>query len=82
MMTLFPTVMLVMNLGSVGVMWFGGLRVDAGEMQIGQLTAFLQYLMQILMAVMMSTMMLMIAPRASVCAGRIREVLDLSLIHI
>ena len=76
MMTLFPTVMLVMNLGSVGVMWFGGLRVDAGEMQIGQLTAFLQYLMQILMAVMMSTMMLMIAPRASVCAGRIREVLD------
>jgi len=76
MMTLFPTVMLVMNLGSVGVMWFGGLRVDTGEMQIGQLTAFLQYLMQILMAVMMSTMMLMIAPRASVCAGRIREVLD------
>lgn len=76
MMTLFPTVMLVMNLGSVGVIWFGGLRVDAGQMQIGQLTAFLQYLMQILMAVMMSTMMLMIAPRASVCAGRIREVLD------
>ena len=75
MMTLFPTVMLVMNLGSVGVMWFGGLRVDTGEMQIGQLTAFLQYLMQILMAVMMSTMMLMILPRASVCAGRIREVL-------
>ncbi len=75
MMTLFPTVMFVMNAGSVGVMWFGGLRVDAGEMQIGQLTAFLQYLMQILMAVMMSTMMLMIAPRASVCAVRIQEVL-------
>jgi ATP-binding cassette, subfamily B, multidrug efflux pump len=75
MMTLFPTVMFVMNLGSVGVMWFGGLRVDNGEMQIGQLTAFLQYLMQILMAVMMSTMMLMILPRASVCAGRIKEVL-------
>lgn len=76
MMTLFPTVMFVMNLGSVGVMWFGGIRVDAGDMQVGQLTAFLQYLMQILMAVMMSTMMLMIAPRASVCAGRIIEVLD------
>ena len=75
MMTLFPTVMFVMNLGSVGVMWFGGIRVDNGEMQVGQLTAFLQYLMQILMAVMMSTMMLMILPRASVCAGRIREVL-------
>jgi len=76
MMTLFPTVGLVMNVGSVGVMWFGGIRVDNGEMQIGQLTAFLQYLMQILMAVMMSTMMLMILPRASVCAGRIKEVLD------
>jgi ATP-binding cassette subfamily B protein len=75
MMTLFPTVMFVMNAGSVGVMWFGGLRVDTGEMQVGQLTAFLQYLMQILMAVMMSTMMLMIAPRASVCAVRIQEVL-------
>nr|NLI50393.1 ABC transporter ATP-binding protein [Propionibacterium sp.] len=75
MMTLFPTVMFVMNAGSVGVLWFGGLRVDAGEMQVGQLTAFLQYLMQILMAVMMSTMMLMIAPRASVCAVRIQEVL-------
>lgn len=47
-------------------MWFGGLRVDAGQMQIGQLTAFLQYLIQILMSVMMSTMMLMIAPRAQV----------------
>ena len=76
MMTLFPTVMFVMNLGSVGVMWFGGIRVDTGGMQVGQLTAFLQYLMQILMAVMMSTMMLMIAPRASVCAVRIAEVLD------
>jgi len=76
MMTLFPTVMFIMNVSSIGVMWFGGLRVDSGEMQIGQLTAFLQYLMQILMAVMMSTMMLMMAPRASVCAGRITEVLD------
>ncbi len=75
MMTLFPTIMIIMNASSIGVMWFGGIRVDNGEMQIGQLTAFLQYLMQILMAVMMSTMMLMIAPRASVCAGRIQEVL-------
>ncbi|WP_300084123.1 ABC transporter ATP-binding protein [Propioniciclava sp.] len=75
MLTLFPVVQLVMTASSVGVMWFGGLRVDAGEMQIGQLTAFLQYLMQILMSVMMSTMMLMIAPRAQVCATRIQEVL-------
>lgn len=75
MLTLFPVVQFVMSASSVGVMWFGGLRVDAGEMQIGQLTAFLQYLIQILMSVMMSTMMLMIAPRAQVCAQRIQEVL-------
>ncbi|RXW31604.1 ABC transporter ATP-binding protein [Propioniciclava flava] len=75
MLTLFPVVQLVMSASSVGVMWFGGLRVDAGEMQIGQLTAFLTYLIQILMSVMMSTMMLMIAPRAQVCAQRIQEVL-------
>lgn len=72
---LFPFVMLVMNLGSVGVMWFGGMRIDAEQMQVGQLTAFLTYLMQILMSVMMSTMMVMMAPRAAVCAKRIMEVL-------
>ncbi len=76
MMTLFPTVMFIMNAASVAVVWFGGLRVDSGELQVGQLIAFMQYLMQILMAVMMSTMLLMMAPRASVCAGRIAEVLD------
>lgn len=76
MMTLFPTVMIIMNVSSIGVMWFGGHRVDAGELQVGQLTAFLQYLTQILMGVMMSTMMLMIAPRASISAKRIGEVLD------
>ena len=75
---LFPFVMFVMNMGSVGVMWFGGMRIDAGDMQIGQLTAFLQYLMQILISVMMSTMMLMMAPRAAVCANRIMEVLNTS----
>ncbi len=73
---LFPFVMLVMNLGSVGVMWFGAMRIDAGEMMVGQLTAFLTYLMQILMSVMMATMMVMMAPRAAVCAVRIMEVLD------
>ncbi len=78
MLTFFPIVQFVMTASSVGVMWFGGLRVEAGEMQIGQLTAFLQYLIQILMSVMMSTMMLMIAPRAQVCAVRIQEVLRTS----
>ena len=75
MLTLFPVVQFVMAASSVGVMWFGGLRVDAGEMQIGQLTAYLTYITMILMSVMMSTMMLMIAPRAQVCAQRIQEVL-------
>ena len=76
MAAIFPSVMLVMNLSSVAVLWFGGLRVDAGAMQIGSLTAFLSYLVQILMAVMMSTFMFMLLPRASVSADRIGEVLD------
>ena len=74
--TMFPVVMLIVNLSSVAVLWFGGHRVDSGEMQIGSLTAFLSYLMQILMSVMMGTFMLMMVPRASVCADRIAEVLD------
>lgn len=75
MSTLFPFVMLMMNLGSIGVMWFGAHRIMDGAIQVGQLTAFLTYLMQILMSVMMGTMMLVMAPRAAVCAGRIMEVL-------
>ena len=73
---LFPTVMLVVNVSSVAVLWFGGHRVDSGQLQIGQLTAFLTYLLQILMAVMMATFMAVMIPRASVCAERIGEVLD------
>jgi ATP-binding cassette, subfamily B, multidrug efflux pump len=73
---IFPVVILVLNVSSVAVLWFGGLRVDAGEMQIGALTAFLAYLLQILMAVMMATFIAMMIPRAAVCAERIAEVLD------
>ncbi|QYN34296.1 ABC transporter ATP-binding protein/permease [Pseudonocardia sp. DSM 110487] len=73
---LFPIVMLVLNLSSVAVLWFGAGRIDAGQMQIGALTAFLAYLIQILMAVMMATFMTMMIPRAAVCAERITEVLD------
>ncbi|MEA5053768.1 MAG: ABC transporter ATP-binding protein [Propionicimonas sp.] len=76
MMTMFPIVMVIMNLSQVSVMWFGAQRVAEGHLQVGQLTAYLAYLMQILMSVMMATMMLMIAPRAQVSAGRISEVLD------
>jgi ATP-binding cassette subfamily B protein len=78
MATMFPTVMLIMNLSSVAVLWFGGHRVDAGSMQIGELTAFLAYLVQILMSVMMATFMLIMVPRATVCADRIAEVFDTS----
>jgi len=72
---LFPIVMLVLNVSSVAVLWFGARRIDSGAMQIGALTAFLTYLVQILMSVMMATFLLMIAPRAAVCAERIQEVL-------
>jgi ATP-binding cassette subfamily B protein len=76
MALIFPIVMLVLNASSVAVLWFGAARVDAGQIQIGALTAFLSYLMQILMSVMMATFMLMMVPRAAVCAERIVEVLD------
>jgi ATP-binding cassette, subfamily B, multidrug efflux pump len=76
MATMFPLVMLIMNVSIVGIFWFGGHRVDSGEMQIGALTAFMSYLMQILMSVMMATFMLVMVPRAAVCADRISEVLD------
>jgi ATP-binding cassette subfamily B protein len=72
---MFPIVMLVLNVSSVAVLWFGAGRVDSGHMQIGALTAFLSYLMQILMSVMMGTFVLVMVPRASVCADRIGEVL-------
>jgi ATP-binding cassette subfamily B multidrug efflux pump len=73
--SIFPIVMLILNVFSVAVLWFGAQRVEAGQMQIGSLTAFLAYLIQILMSVMMATFLLMLAPRAAVCAERIQEVL-------
>ncbi|MFF1528828.1 ABC transporter ATP-binding protein [Cellulomonas sp. NPDC058312] len=76
MSLMFPSVMLIMNLTSVGVLWFGARRIDAGDMQIGALTAFLSYIMYILMAVMMASMMFVMVPRAVVSAERITEVID------
>nr|WP_237550734.1 ABC transporter ATP-binding protein [Streptomyces sp. SID8354] len=75
MSMMFPLVMVIVNLSSVAVVWFGGLRIDAQEMEIGALTAFLSYLMYILMSIMMATFMVMMLPRAEVCAERIQEVL-------
>jgi ATP-binding cassette subfamily B multidrug efflux pump len=76
MALMFPTVMLIVNMSSVAVLWFGGHRIDSGAMQVGALTAFLSYLLQILMAIMMATFMFIMIPRAEVCAERIEEVLD------
>ena len=76
MATTFPLVLLILNVSSVAVLWFGGQRVDAGAMQVGSLTAFLAYLIQILIAVMMATFLVVMVPRAAVCADRIAEVLD------
>ena len=76
MALMFPVVMLIMNASSISVMWFGAQRIDAGQMQIGALTAFLSYIMYILMAVMMASMMFVMVPRAVVSAERIGEVLD------
>jgi ABC-type multidrug transport system fused ATPase/permease subunit len=73
---MLPVTTLTINISSVALIWFGGLRIDAGAMQVGSLIAFLSYFMQILMAVLMATLILVILPRASVCAERITEVLD------
>ncbi|AOY69860.1 ABC transporter ATP-binding protein [Arthrobacter sp. TES] len=75
MALMFPVVMLVMNISSVAVIWFGSFRIEDGSMQVGTLIAFLSYLMQILMSVMMATFMAVMIPRASVSADRIGEVL-------
>lgn len=73
---MLPVTTLTINVSSVALIWFGGLRIDKGQMQVGSLTAFLAYFTQILMAVLMATMTLVVLPRASVCAERITEVLS------
>ena len=74
-----PLMMLLMNMTTVFIIWFGGLRIDTGNMQIGDLMAFIQYVMLIMFALMMASMMFVILPRASVSAARIQEVLELEL---
>jgi ATP-binding cassette, subfamily B, multidrug efflux pump len=73
---MLPATTLVINISSVALIWFGGLRIDSGEMQVGSLIAFLSYFMQILMAVLLATVILVIVPRASACAERITEVMS------
>ncbi len=73
---MIPSLFLIMNLSSVAIMWFGGLRINNGDMPIGNLMAFLQYVMQILFSVMMATVMFVMVPRAAASAERISAVLD------
>ncbi|WLV24966.1 ABC transporter ATP-binding protein [Aciduricibacillus chroicocephali] len=74
---MMPLMMLIMNLTTVLIIWFGGIRIESGGMQIGDLMAFIQYVMQIMFALIMASMMFIVIPRASVSAKRINEVLDL-----
>ncbi|MFL5756853.1 MAG: ABC transporter ATP-binding protein [Chloroflexota bacterium] len=71
-----PTMTAILNLSMVAVMWFGAIRVDSGELSVGDLTAFLQYLTQILFAVLTAVFVFIFVPRAAVSAGRIQEVLE------
>lgn len=77
MALMMPIMMLVMNFSSVAIIWFGGLRIDSGHMQVGDLMAFLQYAMQIMFSLVMVSMMFVLIPRASASAIRINEVLDM-----
>lgn len=77
MAAMFPAIMMVLNLATVAVIWFGGLRVNSGDVQVGQLMAFQQYVMQVMFAVIMATMMFVMLPRASASAERINEVLSM-----
>ncbi|WP_314780256.1 ABC transporter ATP-binding protein [Actinomyces massiliensis] len=77
MALMFPVVQLIMNLASVAVIWFGGMRVDSGGMSIGDLTAYLNYITQILFSVMIAVMLVSMLPRAQVAARRFQEVMAL-----
>lgn len=77
MASMMPIMMLVLNFSSIAIIWFGGLRIDSGHMQVGNLMAFLQYAMQIMFSLIMVSMMFVMIPRASASAVRINEVLNM-----
>ncbi len=77
MASLMPLMMIVLNLTSVAIIWFGGIRISNGHMQVGDLMAFIQYAMQIMFSLIMVSMMFVMIPRASVSAVRINEVFDM-----
>ncbi|AEF93287.1 Xenobiotic-transporting ATPase [Desulfotomaculum nigrificans CO-1-SRB] len=77
MAALMPIMMLILNLTTVAIIWFGSIRIDYGHMQVGDLMAFIQYVMQIMFSLIMLSMLLMNIPRASASAARINELLDM-----
>lgn len=77
MAVMMPSMMLIMQLTQIAIVWFGGLRINAGDMQVGDLMAFIQYAMQIMFSMVMLSMMFVLIPRASASAARINEVLDI-----
>lgn len=77
MAILMPVMMLIMNFSTIAIIWFGGIRIENGSMQVGDLMAFIQYAMQIMFSLIMLSMMFIMIPRASVSAVRINEVLDI-----
>lgn len=78
MASMMPIMMIVMNFSTIAIIWFGGIRIDNGDMQVGSLMAFIQYAMQIMFSLMMVSMIMVTIPRASASAIRINEVLDLT----
>ncbi|HEX7056771.1 MAG TPA: ABC transporter ATP-binding protein, partial [Bacilli bacterium] len=76
MAAMLPSMMLIMNFSTIAIIWFGGIRIGNGDMEVGALMAFLQYAMQILFSLMMLSMMFVLVPRASASALRINQVLD------
>ncbi|WP_315116429.1 ABC transporter ATP-binding protein [uncultured Clostridium sp.] len=77
MAAMMPTMMLLLNFTTIAIIWFGGIRIDRGYMQVGDLMAFIQYVMQIMFSLIMVSMMFVLIPRASASATRINEVLDM-----
>src|SRR5690606_26447173 len=71
-----PLMMVLLNMTTVAIMWFGGLRVETGHLQVGDLMAFIQYVLLIMFSLLMVSMILVILPRAAVAAGRVMEVLE------
>ncbi|WP_026576397.1 ABC transporter ATP-binding protein [Bacillus sp. UNC438CL73TsuS30] len=76
MAAMMPIMMMVLNLTSVAIVWFGGIRISNGHMEVGDMMAFIQYAMQIMFSFIMLSMMFVMVPRASVSAARINEVLE------